>query len=97
MTVSHLQYADDTIFSIEGIEPNTKAVKWLLLFFEVLSGLSVNFDKSYVYGINLEGETLGRMAGELGCRVGELPILYLGMKVGGGLMELQRGQMWWKG
>lgn len=34
----------------------------------------------------MDRETLSRVAGELGCRVGDFPILYLGLKVGIGLM-----------
>lgn len=78
-----LQYADDTIFLLKGTEENVFAVKCLLKNFEVMSGLSVNFEKSFIYGVHLERDMLARAADVLGCRVGDLPIPYLGMKIGG--------------
>lgn len=41
--VSHLQYADDTVFVSSGKESNSWAMKWILRNFEILSGLKVNF------------------------------------------------------
>ncbi|KAL6586447.1 hypothetical protein OROMI_001435 [Orobanche minor] len=83
VVVSHLQYADDTLFSIEGNETNARAVRLLLMNFEAISGLSVNYDKCYVYGLNIHNENLERVAREWGCKVGEFPFSYLGTKVGG--------------
>lgn len=48
MEISHIQYADDIVFVVEGIKENTRVLRWLLENFELLSGLSVNFDKSSV-------------------------------------------------
>lgn len=62
---------------------NAKAVKWILKNFEIISGLSVNFEKSCAYGINVENDLLEEIANELGCRVGSWPIPYLGVKIGG--------------
>lgn len=57
VAVSHLQYADDTLLVLDGNENNARATMWLLKNFQVLSGLSVNFERSCVFGINLgEGE-----------------------------------------
>lgn len=66
---------------IDGNEDNAKAVKWLLRNFEVLSGLAVNFEKCNVCEVNVEREELDRVVGILGCRVGEFPIPYVGLKV----------------
>lgn len=46
VVVSHLQYADDTIFTVKGSMENARALKWLLKNFEVISCLKVSFDKS---------------------------------------------------
>lgn len=83
VVVSHLQYADDTIFTLEGSVDNARALKQLLQNFESISGLAVNFDKSSVYGINLDQQNLEAMAEELGCKIGDWPIPYLGLRVGG--------------
>lgn len=81
--VSHLQYADDTLFVLDGTEDNARAIKWLLLNFEFISGLSVNFDKSRVFSFNMGVEVVERVAEVLGCKTGSAPIPYLGMLVGG--------------
>lgn len=86
--LSHIQYADDTMFIVNGEKENAMAIRRLLNNFEIASGLSVNFDKSWVFGINMEREEMMEAAKELGCRVGELPISYLGLKLGGRLAGL---------
>lgn len=78
-----MQYADDTVFVLEGCRENATALKWILECFELLSGLSVNFDKSKVIGFNIDEEELGVLVGILGCRAGVGLIPYLGLKVGG--------------
>lgn len=91
--VTHIQYADDTFFVVDGCNDNAVALKWLLKNFEALSGLAVNFDKSCVFGINMEQDRLSLMAESLGCRLGEGLIPYLGFKIGGRMygMEAWRG------
>ncbi|KAL6525382.1 hypothetical protein OROHE_015689 [Orobanche hederae] len=42
--ISHLQYADDTIFIIDGAEENARSIRGVLKVFELLSGLAVNYD-----------------------------------------------------
>ena len=46
--VTHLQYADDTMIMVEGSELDIINLKFLLLCFEAMSGLKINFDKSEV-------------------------------------------------
>lgn len=43
--------------------------------FELVSRLSVNFEKSNVVGINMDDESVEAAARELGCAAGRLPIL----------------------
>ena len=52
--VSHLQFADDTIFFSSTREEDLLNLKSVLLVFGHISGLKVNLDKSNIYGINLE-------------------------------------------
>ncbi|KAE8815719.1 putative TdLSC37 protein [Hordeum vulgare] len=44
--VSLLQYANDTIIMVEGAEDDIINLKFLLLYFQRMSGLKINFDKS---------------------------------------------------
>ena len=81
--VSHLQFADDTIFFSNTCEEELKTLKSLLLVFGHISGLKVNLDKSNIYGINLEQNHLSRLAELLDCKASGWPILYLGLPLGG--------------
>jgi hypothetical protein len=44
--VSHLQYANDTIIMIQNNNLAIANLKFLLIYFELLSGLKINFLKS---------------------------------------------------
>jgi hypothetical protein len=46
--VAILQYADDTIICLKNNLEKARNVKLLLYFFEIMSGLRINFDKSEV-------------------------------------------------
>jgi hypothetical protein len=46
--VAVLQYADDTIICLNNDLEKARNVKLLLYFFEIMSGLRINFDKSEV-------------------------------------------------
>ncbi|RVW30353.1 Transposon TX1 uncharacterized 149 kDa protein [Vitis vinifera] len=60
--VSHLQFADDTIFFSNSREEELQTLKSLLLVFGHISGLKVNLNKSSIYGINLDQAHLSRLA-----------------------------------
>lgn len=53
----------------------------IFTIFEAVSGLHINWGKSFIYPINEVGE-LGRLAGTRGGKVGVLPTIYLGMPLG---------------
>ena len=52
-----------------------------MLYFEALSGLRINLDKSVILLVG-EVENLNQLASELGCRVRSLPSSYLGLPLG---------------
>lgn len=54
-------------------------MRWLLKNFEIISGLSVNFDKSVAYGVNVGRDEIGEIVSEWG---DSSLIPYLGIKVG---------------
>ncbi|RVX22620.1 putative ribonuclease H protein [Vitis vinifera] len=81
--VSHLQFADDTIFFSNSREEDLLTLKSVLLVFGHISGLKVNLDKSNIYGINLGQDHLHRLAELLDCKASGWPILYLGLPLGG--------------
>ena len=56
-------------------------LSWNLLYFEALSGLKVNLDKSAILLVG-DVENIEQLACELGCKVGTLPSTYLGLSLG---------------
>ncbi|XP_020970158.1 uncharacterized protein LOC110268381 [Arachis ipaensis] len=52
--LSHLQFADDTILFCPSEEEMIRNYKQLLRCFEMMSGLSINFDKSSLTPVNCE-------------------------------------------
>jgi len=60
----------------------------VLLLFESLSGLKGNFFKSQLVGVNVAGSWLSEAARLLQCRVGSLPLVYLGLPIGGNVRRL---------
>ena len=79
--VTHLQYADDTMIMVEGSELDLINLKFLLLCFEAMSGLKINFDKSEVIILGYSQEDQQRIADNLNCRLAVFPVTYLGMPI----------------
>ncbi len=80
--VSHLQYADDTLIFLRNDLNELLNIKMILLWFEVFSGLGVNYHKSTWIGVNISDYWCGVMASRWGCRQESLPFKYLGSLVG---------------
>ncbi|KAL5572583.1 hypothetical protein UlMin_022180 [Ulmus minor] len=85
VVVSHLQFADDTLFLLEPDQSNIKKVNTILNFFSMCSGLKINMNKSSLVGINLEDEEVQVLAVEVGCERGSWPMKYLGLLLGGNM------------
>ena len=56
-------------------------LSWLLMWFEAISGLSINLNKSEIFLVG-RVENVEVLASELGCKVGTLPSTYLGLPFG---------------
>ncbi|CAJ2657018.1 unnamed protein product [Trifolium pratense] len=83
VSVSHLQFADDTLLLGVKSWANVRALRAVLVLFETMSGLKVNFNKSMLVGVNISDSWLGEAASVLCCKVGKIPFLYLGLPIGG--------------
>lgn len=79
--ICHLLYADDTIIFCEPQEDQIRFIKTSLLFFEASSGLKVNWGKSNLFPIK-EVANILNLADILGCKVENMPTVYLGMSLG---------------
>lgn len=55
----------------------------IYIIFAAIFNLKVNFHKSVLVGVNVPQSWLLEVAEVLNCKVGSLPILYLGLHVGG--------------
>lgn len=81
--LSHLQFADDTLLIGVKNWANVRALRAVLVLFENMSGLKVNYHKSSLFGINIEDSWLREAASILSCKVGRIPFIYLGLPIGG--------------
>jgi len=83
VVVSHLQFADDTLILGEKSWANVRTMWAVLMLFEALSSLEVNFSKSQLVGVIVSDSWLSEAALVLSCRDGSVPFVYLGLPVGG--------------
>ena len=81
MVISHLLYADDTIIFCEAKSEQLMCLRWTLMWFEAFSGLKINLNKSEIIPLG-RVDNVESLAVELGCRVGSLPTLQLGLPLG---------------
>ncbi|PNX56330.1 ribonuclease H [Trifolium pratense] len=77
-----LQFVDDIVIIGDGNWHNLWTLKTVLLRFELVSGLKINFFKSKLYGINLEDGFLSAASAFLHCEVDSIPFRFLGIPVG---------------
>ncbi|XP_015966777.2 uncharacterized protein LOC107490518 [Arachis duranensis] len=80
--LSHLQFADDTILFCPQETETLVNYKRLLRCFELMSGLSINFEKSSLISVNCEKEWVTNMCDLLGCAEAVLLVRYLGISLG---------------
>ncbi|XP_026417135.1 uncharacterized protein LOC113312610 [Papaver somniferum] len=79
--VSYLQFADDTLIFLDADIEKVKNLRLILLSFEMLTGLKINFAKSQISGVGYDGD-LNVFCSLLGCHNGVSPIIYLGIPLG---------------
>ncbi|RVW52909.1 hypothetical protein CK203_110630 [Vitis vinifera] len=79
--VSHLLFADDTLVFCGASKEQLLYLSWILMWFEVMSGLRINLDKSELISVG-SVENAEELAAALGYKVGSLPTTYLGLPLG---------------
>jgi hypothetical protein len=76
--ITHLKYVDDTMILIEKNDISIANLKFILIFFELLSGLKINYHKSEVIVMRVSPQEQARVANLLNCQEGAFPFRYLG-------------------
>jgi len=76
-----LLFADDTLIFCGAQAEQVRNLRCTFLCFEAVSGLRINLGKSELVPIG-EVEDVESLAHILGCRIGSLPMTYLGMLLG---------------
>ena len=74
-----LQYTDDTILFSDTDEHHLKNLKCILIWFEKISGMRINYHKSELIPINLDKEAIHKASHMFCCPIGAFPIKYLGI------------------
>lgn len=75
----NLHFADDTLLFLEANLLMLEHLKFILIGFEALSGLKINFNKSALVSLNISNTLANNMANQLGFQLSSLPITYLGV------------------
>lgn len=89
VSITHLQFADDSIFITKPTASNVWAIKSILRLFEVAFGLKINFSKSKIMAVSSREGFLQSTTHFLGCKVGVIPFKYLGIPVGANLRRVK--------
>ncbi|KAK3220120.1 hypothetical protein Dsin_014090 [Dipteronia sinensis] len=80
--LSHLQFADDTIFFLKPKIESLFNLKRLIRCYELSSGLKINFHKTCIVRVSKNVRKDHSWAATLKCRSATLPLTYLGLPLG---------------
>jgi hypothetical protein len=69
-----LQYADDTILFLENDLEKASTLKWILVCFEKMSGMKINYDKSDLITIELDDDRANGFAKNFCCKKVSFPL-----------------------
>jgi hypothetical protein len=79
LQILNLYFADDTLLFLSASESNIQVLRWLLIDFENLFGLKINYAKCEMIPFNISKDMGIHLASQFGCKVGSLLITYLGI------------------
>ena len=80
--LSHLFFADDSIFFGEWSVENILNLVRILFCFQKTAGLKVNLEKSSLFGVDQNFNEVENMAMIIGCKADRLSTTFLGMPTG---------------
>ena len=76
-----MQYADDLLLLFQPDLHNVAKIKALILSFELMSGLKINFLKREILCVGGDHELLTFYSELFSCHIGHFPMQYLGVLV----------------
>ena len=79
--ISHLLFVDDTIFFCDASREQLLSIRLTFSCFQAFTSLKVNVGKSEIVPVGEVGN-ISALSNILHCRVGSLPMKYLGMPLG---------------
>ena len=79
--ISYLLFAGDTILFCDASREQLLSIRLVLSCFQAFTGLKINIGKSEIIPVG-EVNNIVALANILQCRVGRLPMKYLGMPLG---------------
>jgi hypothetical protein len=88
--ISHLQYADDTLIMIQNSDEDIANLKFLLMCFEEMSGLKINYHKSEAIVMGQSSRDQKQVANKLNCKLGAFPFIYLGLPISDRKLSLEQ-------
>jgi hypothetical protein len=74
-----LQYADGTLLFLENSVEAACHLKWLMICFEQLLEMKINYNKSDMIAVNMSEDQTNNFAKNFCCKVGKFPFTYLGV------------------
>nr|GFA00566.1 RNA-directed DNA polymerase, eukaryota [Tanacetum cinerariifolium] len=89
ITLSHLFYADDEVFIGEWSHSNLKGIMNIIRCFSLLSGMSINIQKSHLLGVSIPDNCVAEAAKSIGCLIIKAPFKYLGILVGDNMSSIK--------
>ncbi len=79
VNVHTLQFDDDLLLFFDRTARSAQIIMVILDAFSKASGLKINFSKTYIIPINLEGAQARDLASIFGCDIKGFPFTYLGL------------------
>ena len=91
--LSILQFAYDTLLFCKYDDSMLDLLIQTVGFYEWCSGQKVNWEKSALFGVNIDESMLISTAGRFGCKAGSLPFIYLGLPLEGCPKNMHSGSL----